>query len=104
MVKHNDTGGGMTVKEAVITSVKVAALIGALYVLGYFVFVAFHFTVNVTIGKFLVRTLHLYPNSFIEDLNPGDTLNMSRTVLILCAIFIPVALYMLCSMIGLFSY
>lgn len=40
MVKHNDAGGSITVKEAVITSFKIAALIAVLYLVGYFVFVA----------------------------------------------------------------
>ncbi len=93
MVKHNDAGGGMTVKEAVITSVKVAAIIGALYILIYFIAVVLLYAGVREFGNFFVGTLKLYPNSLPEDLNIEMIEGMSRTVLYLCVIFIPVALY-----------
>ena len=84
----------MSVKEAVVTSVKVAAIVIVLYLLGYFVFVApGKFGISPTIGRFLVKTLYLYPNRAPEDLNIWHIEDMSRTVLFLCAVFIPVALY-----------
>ncbi len=94
MAKHNDAGGGMTVKEAVITSVKAAALVGVLYVLNYFLFNFLTDAFRIYwYGRFFVKTLHLYPNVGPEDLYIEDIEGMSRTILYLCVIFIPVALY-----------
>ncbi len=95
MAKHNDAGGGMTVKEAVITSVKVAALIGALYVLNYFLFNFLTDAFRIySYGRFFVKTLHLYPNVGPEDLNIEMMEGMSRTILYLDIIAITIALYL----------
>ncbi len=94
MAKHNDAGGGMTVAEAFETSAKLVALIGALYVLGYFfIIIMAEVAHSRTLARLLMKTIPLYPNSFIEDLNIEMMEGMSRTILYLCAIFIPIALY-----------
>ncbi len=93
MVKHNDAGGGMIVKEAVITSVKVAALVGVLYVAGYLVSAFLYEAGSRELLRFFVYNIPIFPNSRLEDLNLWRIEDMSRTILVLCAIFIPVALY-----------
>ncbi len=94
MAKHNDAGGGMTAEEAFKTTFKLILLIGFLYVLGYFfIIIMAEVAHSRTLARLLMKTIPLYPNAGPEDLDIGYIQDMSRTILYLCAIFIPVALY-----------
>lgn len=60
---NDDAGGGMTVKEAVITSAKIAVLIGALYVAGYFVSALLYEAGSRGLLRFFVYNVPIFPNS-----------------------------------------
>ncbi len=93
MVKHNDAGS-MTVKKAVKISAKVAALITVLYLTLFFVSQFLYEAGIRELLRFFIYNIPIFPNAGLEDLNQGDILNMSRTVLVLDIIFISIALYL----------
>ncbi len=90
---NDDAGGGMTVADAVITSLKVAVLTGVFYVGGYFVSAVLYEAGIRGLLRFFVYNVPVFPNSRLYDLNLWMIEDMARTVLYLCAIFIPIALY-----------